>query len=85
MKKNLKAVFLIIISNKDNLNFIIFNRLAIVDLGENSSQPMINKDKNTILMFNGEIYNHKSLRTSMEKDGLRFIVIILIQRLFSMV
>ena len=33
---------------------------------------MINKDKNTILMFNGEIYNHKSLRTSMEKDGLKF-------------
>ncbi len=60
--------------NKDDLNFsFIFNRLAIVDLGKNSSQPMVNKKKNTILMFNGEIYNHKSLRTEMEKDGIKFI------------
>ncbi|MDC3103226.1 asparagine synthase (glutamine-hydrolyzing) [Acidimicrobiaceae bacterium] len=60
--------------NKDDLNFsFIFNRLAIVDLGKNSSQPMVNKKKNTILMFNGEIYNHKSLRLEMEKDGIKFI------------
>jgi len=72
-KKSKGGVFDNLFGNKDNLNFhFIFNRLAIVDLGENSSQPMINKDKNTILMFNGEIYNHKSLRTAMEKEGLKF-------------
>jgi asparagine synthase (glutamine-hydrolysing) len=72
-KKSKGGIFDNLFGNKDNLNFLfIFNRLAIVDLGENSSQPMINKDKNTILMFNGEIFNHKSLRTSMEKEGLKF-------------
>lgn len=72
-KKSKDGVFDSLFGNKDKLNFhFIFNRLAIVDLGKNSSQPMINKDKNTILMFNGEIYNHKSLRTAMEKDGLKF-------------
>jgi asparagine synthase (glutamine-hydrolysing) len=60
-------------NNEDILNFaFVFNRLAIVDLGENSSQPMFNKQKNTVLMFNGEIFNHKSLRKEMENDGVKF-------------
>ncbi len=62
-----------IFKNDDFLNFnFIFNRLSIVDLGKNASQPMINNDKKTILMFNGEIYNHRSLRKELEKDGIRF-------------
>ena len=61
-------------SNDDLLNFSFsFNRLAIVDLGKNTSQPMTNKDKHTILMFNGEIFNHRSLRKEMEKDGIIFL------------
>ena len=60
-------------SNDDPLSFnFVFNRLAIVDLSSNASQPMINSDRNTVLMFNGEIYNHISLRKDLEKDGIKF-------------
>ena len=45
----------------------IFNRLAIIDLSKQADQPMISKDKNFVLMFNGEIYNHKVLRKTLEK------------------
>ena len=59
--------------NDDILNFAFaFNRLAIVDLGSKSSQPMFNLHKNKVVMFNGEIFNHKILRTEMEKDGIKF-------------
>jgi asparagine synthase (glutamine-hydrolysing) len=38
------------------------NRLSIIDLSKNASQPMYNHDKSICIIFNGEIYNHKSLR-----------------------
>ena len=47
---------------------LIFNRLSIIDLNENADQPMISDDKNYILMFNGEVYNHQELRKSLEKQ-----------------
>ena len=69
----LKNQFFNLFNNNDELYFnFIFNRLAIVDLGQNSSQPMVNKEKNTILMFNGEIFNHVSLRKELERDGIKF-------------
>ena len=46
-------------------NFI-FNRLSIIDLSENASQPMFSKQFNTLMMFNGEIYNHRELRSRLE-------------------
>ena len=46
----------------DNLFInLIFNRLSILDLSESANQPMIS-NHNSILMFNGEIYNHLELR-----------------------
>lgn len=73
-EKNLySGTFKDFFNNDDKLNFAFaFNRLAIIDLGKNSSQPMFNKQKNTVLMFNGEIFNHKSLRKEMENDGIKF-------------
>ena len=69
----LKNQFFNLFNNNDELYFnFIFNRLAIVDLGQNSSQPMVNKEKNTVLMFNGEIFNHVSLRKELERDGIKF-------------
>ena len=56
---------------KLNIGFI-FNRLSILDLTESASQPMILRDRNTVLMFNGEIYNHKILRTELENQNIRF-------------
>ena len=60
-------------SNDDPLHFsFIFNRLSIVDLGLNSSQPMVSKEFKTSIMFNGEIYNHQQLRKEMVNDDIKF-------------
>ena len=40
--------------------FIGHNRLSIIDLSAKSNQPFVNK--NSVLAFNGEIYNFKSLK-----------------------
>jgi asparagine synthase (glutamine-hydrolysing) len=42
-------------------------RLKIIDLSEAASQPMSNKDGTLWIVFNGEIYNFKELRKSLEK------------------
>ncbi len=44
-------------------------RLKIIDL-EHGEQPMISGD--TVLVFNGEIYNHPELRRELENLGHRF-------------
>ena len=55
---------------ESNLNLeIIFNRLSIIDLSPKAAQPMISKKYNTISIFNGEIYNHKILRSELEDLG----------------
>ena len=50
----------------------IFNRLSIIDLSESANQPMISKVYKTLIMFNGEIYNHKKLRKDLEAEGAIF-------------
>ena len=49
---------------------LFFNRLAIIDLDHRSDQPFA--DDRFTLIFNGEIYNYKELKTSLEKEGYRF-------------
>ncbi len=49
-----------------------FNRLAIIDLNEKANQPMTSEDSNSILMFNGEIYNSGELRNDLEANGVKF-------------
>jgi asparagine synthase (glutamine-hydrolysing) len=39
-------------------------RLAIIDLTESASQPMLGKN-GTVIIYNGEIYNHVELRQSL--------------------
>ena len=71
--QNLYGDFSSIFQNDDLNNFsFLFNRLSIIDLGQNSSQPMISKKYKTVVMFNGEIFNHQKLRDSMEEDGIKF-------------
>jgi len=50
----------------------VFNRLSILDLSETASQPMISEEFETSILFNGEIYNHKELRTYLEDLGISF-------------
>src|SRR5271169_4200290 len=44
-------------------------RLAILDLSERGGQPMHSACGRYVLVFNGEIYNHLSLRQELQERG----------------
>jgi asparagine synthase (glutamine-hydrolysing) len=46
-------------------------RLSIIDL-KTGSQPMHNSFNNTTIVFNGEIYNYRSLKKDLEASGQQF-------------
>lgn len=46
-------------------------RLAIIDL-KGGSQPIFNEDESIAVIFNGEIYNYRELKSELEKLGHRF-------------
>ena len=45
-----------------------FRRLAIIDL-TTGDQPMYNEERDKVLVFNGEIYNYKELRSELQEKG----------------
>ena len=49
-----------------------FCRLAILDLTPAGHQPMVSRDGRSVIVFNGEIYNHLELRHELEQSGARF-------------
>ena len=46
-------------------------RLSIIDIS-GGQQPICNEDGTVTVVFNGEIYNHRALRTRLELAGHRF-------------
>lgn len=46
-------------------------RLSIIDL-ETGHQPMLTPDKKVVIVFNGEIYNFKELRSALLAKGCKF-------------
>ena len=46
-----------------------FRRLSIIDLSDAAMQPMTNEDGSLRLVYNGEIYNHTSIRRELEAEG----------------
>lgn len=46
-------------------------RLSVIDLAT-GDQPMIHEESGLTLIFNGEIYNFRELRTDLEQQGLKF-------------
>ena len=46
-------------------------RLKIIDI-EGGDQPILSGDGDTVIVFNGEIYNHLELRRELEQRGRRF-------------
>lgn len=58
------------IVNFGNVGFA-HRRLSIIDL-ESGNQPIYNESKSIAVIFNGEIYNYKELRTELEKVGHKF-------------
>jgi asparagine synthase (glutamine-hydrolysing) len=51
---------------------LVHTRLSIIDLSPTGAQPMPNEDGTIWTVFNGEIYNHKELRHSLEQHGHTF-------------
>jgi asparagine synthase (glutamine-hydrolysing) len=49
-----------------------FRRLSILDLSPLGRQPMLNPLTGDWLVFNGEIYNYRSLRSRLMVEGVRF-------------
>jgi len=47
-------------------------RLAIIDLSDEGTQPMFDVERELAIAFNGEIYNYRELRASLERGGARF-------------
>ena len=47
-------------------------RLAIIDLSPAGQQPMLSPSGRLVLTCNGEIYNHRELRRTLEEEGERF-------------
>ena len=47
-------------------------RLSILDLSDLGSQPMVSFDGKLVIVFNGEIYNYKTIKYELIKKGYEF-------------
>ena len=56
----------IYVNEKEKLAFG-FQRLSIIDLKSSANQPMISKNKDWVIIFNGEIYNYKNLKEKLKR------------------
>jgi len=50
-----------------------FKRLSILDISPMGHQPMVSKCENYILVYNGELYNYKNIKKTLENKGHSFI------------
>lgn len=55
----------------DGLLHFGHRRLAILDL-DLGQQPMVDSESGTVIIYNGELYNHLELRSKLEQLGQRF-------------
>ena len=55
-------------SEKDDI-FLAHSRLSILDLSQNGNQPMLSHNNRYVISYNGEIYNHLSIRKKIQKKN----------------
>ena len=60
---------------KNKLGIFGFLRLKIIDLSNKSNQPLMSKDKNIQVIYNGEIYNYKTLKTKYFPRSIFFLMV----------
>jgi asparagine synthase (glutamine-hydrolysing) len=48
---------------------LVHRRLALIDLSPTGAQPMANEDGGVWVVCNGEIYNHRELRSELRRRG----------------
>jgi len=48
---------------------LVHTRLSIIDLSSAGAQPMANEDGTVWTVFNGELYNHRELRSDLKARG----------------
>lgn len=58
--------------NKDKNILFIHCRLTIIDLSKLGHQPMRDEETGNWIVYNGEIYNFKTLRKQLEIKGIKF-------------
>src|SRR5829696_8466488 len=56
-------------TDADGVVALAFRRLAIIDVSPAGHQPMLSACGRYVLVFNGEIYNHRELRAELEDAG----------------
>ncbi len=56
----------------DDLIALVHRRLSIIDLSDAGTQPMKSASGRYIIAFNGEIYNFREIRKSLEVEGQIF-------------
>ncbi len=44
-------------------------RLSIIDLSESSNQPFYSSDKRYVIVYNGELYNYKQLKLTLQQSA----------------
>lgn len=57
---------------KDQYVLLGHSRLAVIDTSANANQPFTDISGQYTIVFNGEIYNFRSLRKKLENEGLVF-------------
>jgi len=58
--------------SKDNFIALASSRLALNDLSINGNQPMSDYENKLKIVFNGEIYNFKSLKDELKRQNVKF-------------
>lgn len=53
--------------SNEKISFV-HRRLSIIDLSNNSNQPLIDRETGNVLIFNGEIYNYKEIREEINNN-----------------
>ena len=48
--------------NKDKKIALYHTRLSILDVSSSGNQPMVSKNKNFFIVYNGEVYNFQKIK-----------------------